>query len=460
MQKLTAQELQKLSKSDLIAIILKQQEIIENLEYRISCLEKNSSNSSKPPSTDMKKVVRRTRSLRQRTGRKSGGQPGHKGVTRKQVKHPDKVVVLHPNSCGNCHADLSSMVGEIFAKRQEVDIPPIEPLYTEYQAIQVTCRCGHKNKAEFPSHISAPIQLGPRIKSVITYLSVAHSVSYERLTQITWDMVGFSISEGTVDNILAEVTERSRPIWEKIRDLVKSHQWTGGDETGLKVAGKRWWEWVWQNTRGSLYAVSQSRGYQVVKEFFGEDYVGAFVHDCWSAQNNTVAKLGHQLCHVHLLRELWFSVEKEVSSWSYQMIQFLQKSERAREVIWEDGQSEGFGGQIREEYKEKLDKLLSCELNKMTEKKLQKRLRKHREKVLYFMNSPDMPYENNSSERAIRQAKVKQKVSGGFRSAAGAERYAIILSVIETCKKQKLDIFESIQKVILGQPLAFQVAEQ
>lgn len=128
-------------------------------------------------------------------------------------------------------------------------------------------------------------------------------------------------------------------------------------------------------------------------------------------------------------------------------------------MIWGDKRDEIFRQKIITEYEDRLDRLLEYQLSHKTELKIQKRLKKHREKILYFMNSPDMPYHNNSSERAIRQAKVKQKVSGGFRSEAGAESYAIILSVIETCKKQQLDVFESLQKIIQGKPLAFQVAE-
>jgi transposase len=459
MKKYTAQDLEQLTKTELITIILQQQEMIVDFAHRLSCLEKDSSNSSKSPSSDVKKVIRRTNSLRKKSGKKSGGQEGHKGATRKQAENPDEIITLKPEICESCEEELTDKICEVFARRQEIDIPPIKPIYTEYQAMQVICRCGQINKASFPEHLNSALQLGPRIKSVITYLSVVHSIPYRRLTHITWDMVGFSLSEGSVDNILKEATEKSLPIWEKIKEMVKSHSWTGGDETGVKVCKERWWKWVWQNVKGSLYAVSPSRGYKVVKEYFGEDYEGSLVHDCWSAQNNTVAKMGHQLCHAHLIRDLWYSVEKEGSRWSYKMIKLFQKANRARDIIWEEINNQEMKENIRERYEKGLDKLLEIELNHITEKKLQKRLRKHREKILYFMNSPDMPSHNNSSEQAIRQAKIKQKVSGGFRSEAGAKRYAIILSVIETCKKQNLDIFESIQKVITGQPLNFQGAE-
>lgn len=456
MQKYTVQNLEQLSKADLIAIILAQQEIIEKLEYRVSCLEKNSGNSSKPPSTDFSKPVKRTQSLRQKSGRRSGGQPGHAGVTRTQVENPDKIVVLKPDRCGGCGSDLTDLAGELYAKRQVVDLPPIIPIYTEYQAMAITCKCGFCTKAIFPDWIKAPIQIGPIFKSFVGYLSSVHVIPYDRLTQIADDLLHFRISEGTVDNIIKEIATKGEPVRQSIANLVRSHKWTGGDETGVKVEGKRWWKWVWQNVLGSYYAVSQSRGYGVVKEYFGENYLGAMIHDCWGAQLQTVAQLGHQLCHAHLLRNLWFGVESEGSRWAYQMIRFLQKTERARAVIWEEGRGDRFRGEIIRGYELELAALLEQNLNKKEELKLQKRLRKHQDKILFFMNSPDIPYENNSSEQAIRQAKVKQKVSGGFRSREGAQRYAIILSIVETCKKQRLNVLESIQKVILGQPLAFQ----
>jgi len=447
----------KLSKLNLIRIIFEQAEIIKELQTEIQSLKKDSSNSSKPPSFDNDNNPKKNQSLREKSGKKSGGQKGHKGVARKQVKKPDKIIPLRPQICSCCGKDLTEQIGEITAKRQEADIPPIRPIITEYQQEEIQCSCGHCNKGKFPDHIKSPFQLGQNLKSFIVYLNTAHYIPYNRLTKIIDDLLNIRISEGTIDNTLDYFHQQGIPIYNQILTDIKKQKWTGSDETGARVKGKNWWQWVWQNEIGSFYAIEQGRGYWVVEKYFGSDYIGSLIHDCWSAQNNTAAS-GHQLCHPHLLRDLIFCMEVEKSKWAYEAKQLLLASEKARDIIWQDSFNPELRQKIIRQYHSKLEQLISQPINGKEASKLQKRFKKHKQKIFYFMNDPDIPWHNNSSEQAIRNSKLHQKISGCFRSIKGAKRRSVILSIIETCKKRNLNILDSLQQIFQG-TFNFGVAE-
>ncbi|MBI3293225.1 MAG: IS66 family transposase [Deltaproteobacteria bacterium] len=449
----TLQHLEQFTKAQLVAIIIEQTEIIGQLEVRIAALEKNSGNSSKPPSTDLS--PHHTHSLRERSGKPSGGQYGHPGVTRTQVANPDRVVLCRPTQCEKCGENLDGETGLIRRKRQEADIPPIAIEVTEYQQEMVSCRrCGHTTTGAFPTSITAPFQIGDNLKATIIYLNVAHHIPFERCTALLDDLLSVRIGEGSVDTALTDGSEHAQTLYRDILESIKQGAWVGGDETGTHVNGEKSWQWVWQNERGSYYAIEPCRGYRVVKEHFGEDYRGTLVSDCWSAQNNTKAG-AHQHCHPHYLRDLQFSIETERSAWAYAAFRFLIASERARAAIWADGFDTTLRGKIVARYERELETLIGRPATGNVAQRIQKRMRKHQEKILYFMHDSDTPFHNNSSERAIRNAKLHKKISGGFRSEHGARRHAILLSVIETCKKRKMDILVSLRLLFQGK-LSFQ----
>ena len=451
--------LKSLSKNSLIRIVIdfadklqKQESRINELEQKIKSSEKDSSNSSKPPTTDNDNKPKKNQSLREKTNKKSGGQKGNNGNSKKMSKTPDKIVDCRPCACEDCGSSLRDTEGTVVDKRQEIDIPPIKLEITEYRLQSAICpNCQKGNLGKYPENISSNSQFGVNIKSFVTYLNIKHKVPFKRLTEIFEDMLNTKISEGSIENSLEQLKNKSLNLYQEILDTIKKERWTGSDETGIHVNGKKWWLWVWQNVKGSYYAATQSRGYKVVKEYFGENYWGILIHDCWSAHNNTIAKLGHQLCHPHLVRDLNYLIESYKNNWCYKMKELLLKSEKARDKIWTKNFNEQTRNAVITSYGKQLEILLTQNLS--TEKEvatLQKRFRKHREKILYFMNFQDVPFHNNSSERAIRNAKIHKKVSGGFRSEAGAERHAILLSVIETCKKQDLNVLDSLKQIYSG----------
>ena len=372
-----------------------------------------------------------------------------------QVQNPDTVMTCRPDHCTNCGNNLIGSKGTIAAKRQEVDIPPLQAIVTEYQQENVICdTCGSENKGVFPDYITAPFQIGQNLKAMLVYLNVAHHLPFERCTQVLKDLLSVRLSEGALDNALTHAHEKATVLYSEIMEEIKKEQWVGSDETGTKINGTTVWEWVWQSVRESYYAIERGRGYAVVEKHFGEDYTGILVHDGWSAQNNTNAK-AHQHCHPHYLRALQFCVDVERSRWAYETMQFLYASERARDVIWTLGFDSARRNAIIAAYEQRLTDLITRFIVGKESRKIQKRIKKHQAKILFFMGDPDIPFDNNSSERAIRNAKLHKKISGGFRSDHGAERHVVLLSVIETCKKRKMDILASLKLMLQGK-LSFQ----
>lgn len=466
--KLTNKILKGYSKIQLIDIILTQQESlqsqqkiieaqgrrIQELEERISRLEKNSKTSSKPPSSDENKP-KRNQSLREKSGLKPGGQKGHKGHHRGQEKEPDEIKKCLPDSqCKNCGSELDFSASKVIEKRQEIEIPPIKPHVTEYQKVEIKCSCGTCNTGQFPEHVKSSLQLGQQLKSFLIYLNVAQLIPFKRLTEMMKDLFSVSICKRSIENSLEQAATKAMPVYKQIMSIIKSQKWVGSDETGKRVEGKRWWEWVWQTEVASYYAIDQSRGYQVVKEHFGEDYTGTLCHDCWSAHNNTVAESGHQQCHPHIQRDIQFLITAYKSLWAYRLNEFLSAAQKARDIIWKEGFDADLRDLIIQRYNSKLQTFLVKDGANDDIVRLQKRIIKHEKAILHFMSDPDIPFHNNGSERAIRMAKVKQKISGGFRSKRGAQRHSILLSIIETAKKQNMNILEAIQKV-LNQSLVF-----
>lgn len=447
------------TKEELIQMVVDQNQIIKDLMQTVADLKKeleafrppipkDSTNSSIPSS---KELVPRTRTQREKSGKKPGGQKGHMGHYRERNPHPDAIIKIQASHCKSCGLSLEGREGTLGQTAQQVDIPLIKPLTTEYQQVVKVCACGEWNCPSLP--VEGYVNIGPQMGALITYLNVEHALPYERLSQITHDLLGFALAEGTIANKLAQMQEQAKGIVERIKQLVRDASFVGSDETRTSVAGKKFWEWVWQSPLASYFVIDKRRGYDVVKEHFTENYQGVIGHDCWCAQNQTRA-FAHQLCHAHLLRNLQYAIDAERSIWAYQVQRLLRKSQRARDTIWRDGVSPQLREAIIQYYKDALDGLNHTPLTNREERRLQKRFMKHKDWIFTFMAYPDVPPDNNSSERAIKAAKLKEKVSGGFRSLPGAFRFAQLLSLTQTLRKQELPILPSLTAIFQGNGIA------
>ena len=433
---------------DKITILLARVDQLENQ------IRKDSNNSSKPPSSDMfKEDIKKNQSLREKSWKMSWWQKGRTWVSRSQVADPDTVIECIPEACISCGKDFQSnpwISSSILSRRQEVDIPPIRPIVTEYQRIEVVCDCGKKSCGTFPSHITGWVQFGNTLTSLVSYLHGAHYIPYDRMSTILSDILGVSVSEGSIENLLERTHTKTRWFMSEILRIIKTGHWVGSDETGDRVNGQTFWRWVWQNILGSYYVFDEKRSYDVVFRNFREDYKGTVVHDCHGAQNNTVA-WAHQHCHAHYLRDIEFIIESRRCPWAYRVKHLLLSSQRAQRVMWQNWWDDERRIAVRAYYQSGLRSLI--ETTNVTSKEsrtFQKRLRKHEDKVFHFLSDPTIPFHNNSSEQAIRNAKIHKKISGCFRSLHGAKRNSDLLTFIETVKKHKRPILESLQLALAG----------
>ncbi len=437
----------------LIAENIQLREIIFKLENRITELEellrkaklsKDSTNSSKPPSTDISSP-NRNQSLRQPSGKKTGGQPGHIGTTLRMSKSPDEIVELKPNYCNGCGCNLENVESHLVSKRQEIDIPPVTPITTEYRNYEKCCpKCGHKQKSSYPEGINTHIQYGKNIKAAVAYFSVYQYIPFKRMQEFFKHFFNLEISQGSIDNILKRISLKAMPVYHEIKETILKALQLGGDESSVKVNGKNMWVWVWQTVLSTFLSVSESRGSKTIDNLFPDGFPNAILNsDRWAAQLKTTAK-GHQLCVAHLLRDLKFLQQLEKNQLAYAIEEILKESLYLKNEQSEYTRSDPSIMQLEEN----LNALLKEDIPKISNSKtyaLQKSLIKHRDSILTFLYNKDTPPDNNASERAIRNVKIKQKVSGQFKSNENI--FCILRSVIDSCKKRGVDIMFTLKSI-------------
>ena len=424
-------------------MISAQAKLILALEQRIRLLENGrKSTTSHTPSSQ---VIGRSNSkgLRVKSDKPTGGQIGHEGNTLLCKSIPDAIIPHIPSYCNECGLNLSAIASVAVERRQEIFIPPIRAQYLEHVSHSKICSCGNKCVGIFPEGINAPIQYSGQIGALVAYLSVFQYLPYKRITLLMQDIFGIPMSEGTVDNLLERVAQKAMPAYEMIQQRIQLEAVVGGDETGASIGGKKGWMHTWQSAKLTFIVASMNRGFQTILQYFPNGFpLSVYVSDCWAAQLKVSAKL-HQLCMAHLLRELNNFIEALDCKWSMEMKALFSDTLRLKQQLTITDYEQPCQQVIV--IQKRLDTLLQEHQNASPNKKVQafiKRLQKHQKSILTFLCHHHVPPDNNASERAIRNVKVKTKVSGQYRSQRGAERFAILRSVIDTIKKSNNDIFE------------------
>ena len=395
---------------------------------------KDSGNSSTPPSKEPIKseVERRTKSLRKKSDKAVGGQPGHEGTTRKMVETPDEIENIASQFCAECGKDLSDVEGELDYVMQEIDLPPITPIYRERRFYKKVCACGCCNRDYAPRRRGGnAIMFGKNIRAVATYLSVVQCLPYERLQSLFETMFNVRISQGTLANIVREMLDKSRPAIDLIERLIKESAVVGFDESGCYVNGSLNWSWIAQTTYLTLVFRGAGRGAKVLEERFGDSLKNmTAVTDRHSAYF-AIDFLDNQICLAHLLRNLEYlnDIDKE-QTWAKEVQELLReaihlRNERPTEII------------PKENWLTRLDDLLKKNLDNLRKEfnELKRGIIKCRDYIFNFLENPDIPSDNNASERGIRKLKVKQKISGCFRSDTGADAFHALHSIADTAWK-------------------------
>jgi transposase len=420
-------------------------------EMRLLRNGKNSGTSSTPPSHQIGRS--NAKNLRVKTGRKPGGQPGHEGSTLKIKEVPDEIIDHIPQYCNGCGFDLQQAAAILKESRQEIVIPPVQVRYVEHRSHSKVCAgCGKECTGAMPGHLKGPIQYGVNIGVLVSYLSVYQHIPYYRITVLLKDLFGLSISEGSVDNLLERMAQKATPIYEDIQARVQQARVVGSDETGSRFGGKKGWFHVWQTTSLTFIVASINRGYKTIQAYFADGFpLTVYVSDCWAAQLK-VAALAHQLCIAHLLRELRNFEDALTCQWSSQVKQLLQDAIALKKQMQPYDYVRP--NEPVNKLEERLSQLLEAD-HSASHKKVKafvNRLKKNRGNILTFLHHPKVPPDNNGSERAVRNIKIKTKVSGLFRTLRGATRFAIIRSVVDTSIKNTNNVFQALTLVFNSDP--------
>jgi len=445
------------------AQILRLEERVRNLENR---LNKNSSNSSKPPSTDG--LGKKTKSLREQSGKKPGGQPGHKGSTLNQIADPDHIVLHTPHNCENCSADLVSAEVVGLEKRQVFDLPKPKIEVTEHQAEAKVCSCcGHRTKAAFPQHVAAPVQYGERIQALAAYFDNQHFIPADRLCQLFEDVFGVSISPGTCTNIdkklfwqLAtfEASLKARLIAGKILHL---------DETGMRCNKKLHWIHVASSDIATFYGIHQRRGQEAMNEFdILPRFRGTAIHDHW-APYFSFSQVKHGLCNAHHLRELTYIHEQEKEAWALKMKNLLLEAKKLVDTAEGnrlcsktiDRIKTDYAKVVIEGFRQHTGLLEGASGKKKPGANLLVRFTNNINDTLAFIRDPHVPFTNNQAEQDVRMIKVRQKISGCFRTLEGGTIFCRIRSYISTARKQGWGVWDALTEALKGCPRLLSVSD-
>jgi transposase len=437
----------------LMAEVRSLQEQVKELQAKLSI---NSRNSNKPPSSDGLNK-RAPKSLRQSGQRPSGGQKGHPGITLRQVEEADAVITHHvPEVCEVCQRELKPTLCK--SVRQVFDLPEPRVRVTEHRAEEAVCCCGRQYMGQFPSEVRKAVQYGPVTQAMMVHLSHQHMLPLRRRAKLMGEMLGLPVSEATVQQACINAARRLNSTLEAIARTIQNSAVVHADETGLRVNKKLHWMHVATTEKLTWMAIHPQRGTPAFKDLgVLPQFKGVLIHDGWSPYRRLDCQ--HGLCNAHHLRELTYLHEELGQDWAGEMIELLvyannqvkqhsliPKKVTDLRVVFDtllevgdqinprNPSAQGKRGRIKQ----------SKALN------LIDRLRLYSDDVWRFATNPLVPFTNNSAEQAIRMPKVKQKISGCFRTQMGADIFCTIRSYLATMYKQGANLFHCLVKVFQG----------
>lgn len=444
---------------------------IKYLTNRVRELEnnqkKNSGNSSKPPSTDIGKVMR-TKSLRGASGKKPGGQPGHTGHTLESVSTPDLVEMYRVEKCSSCGKDISRLAASGYEARQVFDLPPMRLWVTEHRSEIKSCPCCNViTRGSFPAGVMQGVQYGTQIQKLAIYFCNYQLLPYGRTARLFEDLIGHRISEASLVAMNQRCADHLGGFIVQLTQALSQQPVLHADETGYYYKGERNWLHVLTTDRHTLYMPHAKRGKEAM-EAMGiiPGYEGTLIHDFWKPYNEY--ECNHGLCNIHHLRDLTFCEEMENSRWAAAMKQLLwdllakvNKAMEAKKDVLTTGQLSYWSAKYdrllqagwREHPPPRKQKGKRGVVKKSKTQNLLQRFGDYKECILAFARDFTIPFGNNLAEQAIRMMKVKQKISGCFRSEQGAKTFAVIRSYISTMQKQGTSIPQAIEYAMTGNPI-------
>lgn len=448
---------------------------------------RDSHNSSLPPSTDAPwQKIKRTRSLRQKNGRKPGGQYGHRGTTLRQVAHPDQIIIHAPRSCAGCGVSLQAAAVVAITRRQVFDLAAGSVHVTEHRAEHRHClKCAVTTKAAFPTNVRAPAQYGTGVLSRVVYLNLYQLIPVARTCETMRDLFACHISQATVQRVGRFCSGKLVRTEQRIKASICDSTVIGADETGLRVAGTNGWIHVARTNGLTHYGFDTRRGKAAMDEIgILPQFSGTLVRDGFPSYK-WYERCRHSLCNAHLLRELVFTEEVDPAQkvWTTPLAKLLIKIKDSAAAAKTNDNLQ-LSEKTKHTFLRRYDRLVkkADRLNPSPPKKLAKklgerappekkrlahptprtlvnRLQRRRDDILRFMADPAVPFDNNGSERDLRMIKLQQKVSGCFRTPDGARNFCRVRSYLSTARKQGFSLLYSLQRVLKDKPLVFQESE-
>ena len=455
--------------TNLLVHIEKLETHIVQLETRVEDLERQvgltSANSSKPPSSD---GLRKPKSLRTAGGKK-GAPKNHDGHTLNMVDTPD-IILWHPvHSCAQCDTSLEEVAADSYNRRQVFDLPLPQIIVTEHRLEKKCCpNCGKHQQASAPKNVNAPVQYGEGWTAWCAYLNTYHHLPLERIGQLFQDMTGYRPSDATLLNRFASLSDEIAAHIPYIRAQLLKSTTLHADETGMRVQEKTQWLHTVSSVDWTLYQVHEKRGKEAIKAHnMLPQYKGVLVHDCWSSYFHKDYSFQHALCGAHLLRECQGIIDYDGHQWAREMKELLQEAAHYKKIWRQTGTpipeekklewTHRYDGILQNGEKEWATNPIPDAPPKRGRKKkskaanLAERLQLHKAAIMRFIQDAQVPFDNSQAERDIRMMKVKQKVSGSFRTQKGAEQFAQIRSFISSLRKQNREILPALISVIRGQ---------
>lgn len=430
-------------------------------------LNTNSTNSSNPPSQDGPKKSD-IKSLRVPSGKKPGAQWGHSAGGRKIIlREPDCIEEHNPEKCEEC-PNASKCLAErhVSGRRQEIDME-IKTVITEHRTIQVTCPMnGGTYTGDFPVYITGTVQYGINLKTLAVALNTMGAMSIKRVHELLGDVFDIPISTGTISNMVKESAVAVMPTVNEIKEAIKEAGLTHHDETGINVNGKNIWTHVSSTKDLTHLSVQESRGkIGMIAAGIVQYLKGIAVHDCWAAYFSFL--FISALCCAHVLRDLLGVYENYKQEWAKQMMDLLKAMKREKEMLILAGKTKA-PDKIWEVFSKQYDNIVNValatnplpppiegkRLKRGKPRNIAERLEKRKTEYLMFFTNFDVPFDNNQAERDFRMFKVKQKVSGCFRTKKGAEDYAAVMSYLGTARKREMSLFTTLRDALSGNPFS------
>ncbi len=439
---------------------------VEELQGRLAL---NSSNSSKPPSSDGLNKPK-PKSLRGRSAKASGGQKGHRGTTLKQVQRPDQIVRHLPlGQCEHCSSELMQGEASIGEVRQVFDLPVLRMQVTEHQAMQVRCRCGTLHRGQFPAGVTASVQYGPGALAGMVYLNHQHMLPVQRTAAVMSELFGLPVAQATVIKACEDAALQLMPIVDAIAEYLQTAEVVHADETGLRVNKALHWLHIAATETLTWMGRHAKRGQAAFADLgILPRFKGTLIHDGWVPYRALTC--AHGLCNAHHLRELTYVFEELKQPWAGRMIELLTQGNRIKRNQ-HGAETPALGPaaydakvrKLRRQYKailaegDALNPRAAASGKRGATKQskpanLLRRLREYADDVWRFMKEPAVPFTNNVAEQAVRMPKVKQKISGCFRTTDGADTFCVIRSYLATMHKQGIDLFDALRNTFTGSP--------